>query len=205
MQFEKARSFIIDKLEKELPKSLTYHNVHHAQEVLQHTKHIALTENISDHDLNILLTAALFYNTGFLETYKDHEEFSCSYAKKSLPKFDYTHEQIEHVCMLIRTTKTPETANYKPQQILCDAISIALLGTENYFAAAKKLHKEFRNVALIKNTDEWVTYQTNFIESHSYLTQTAIKEHHFKKEPTLLMIKTKADEEKSRKNCSPGF
>ena len=108
MQFEKARSFIIDKLEKELPKSLTYHNVHHAREVLHHARHIATAENIPEQDFNILLTAALFYDTGFLETYKDHEEFSCSYAKKYLPKFDYTHEQIEHVCMLIRATKNPQ-------------------------------------------------------------------------------------------------
>jgi uncharacterized membrane-anchored protein YitT (DUF2179 family)/HD superfamily phosphodiesterase len=205
MQFERARSFIIDKLEKELPKSVTYHNVRHTKEVLHHARYIAEAENISNRELDILLTAAAFYDTGFLETYKDHEEFSCSYAKKFLPQFDYTNEQIEQVCSLIRSTKNPETVTDKLEQILFDAISIAYLGTENYFATAKKLYKELKNAALVKNTDEWVNYQTNFIESHSYLTQPALKEHHFKKEQTLQLIKLKAEEEKSRKNVDFDF
>ena len=144
MQFERVRSFIIDKLEKELPKYLTYHNVHHTKEVLHHARHIASAENVSDHDLHILLTAALFYNTGFFEAYKDHEEFSCSYVKKYLPEYDYTNEQIEQICKLIRATKLPETANNKLEQILCDANSIAYLGTDNYFTVAKKLYRELK-------------------------------------------------------------
>src|SRR5688572_28135192 len=200
MQFEKVRSFIIEKLEKELPKYLTYHNVHHTKEVMHHTRHIASAENLSDQDLHILLTAALFYDTGFLEAYKDNEEFSCSYAKKYLPEFEYTGEQIEQVCELIRATKHPETAGNKLEQILCDANSIAYLGTDNYFTVAKKLYRELRNATLVRNADEWVDYQTNLIETHNYLTETALKEHHFKKEQTLLMIKAKADEEKSRKH-----
>ena len=205
MQFEKVRSFIIEKLEKELPKYLTYHTVHHTKEVLHNARHIATAENIPHHDLNILLTAALFYDTGFLEGYKDHEEFSCSYAKKFLPQFDYNNEQIEQVCRLIMATKHPETANDKLEQILCDANSIAYLGTDNYFIVAKKLYRELKNATLIKNNDEWVAYQTNFIETHSYLTKTALKEHHFKKEQSLLMIKTRADEERSRKHVHLNF
>jgi uncharacterized membrane-anchored protein YitT (DUF2179 family)/HD superfamily phosphodiesterase len=200
MQFEKVRAFIIEKLEQELPKYLTYHNVHHTREVLHHARHIAAEENVSSEDLHILLTAALFYNTGFLETYKDHEEFSCSFAKKFLPQFEYNHIEIEHVNTVIRATITPQDTTSHIQQILCDAISIAFLGTENYFATAKKLYRELKNAALIRNTDEWVNYQTGFIESHTYLTQTALREHHFKKEQTLLTIKTKAEEEKNRKH-----
>jgi uncharacterized membrane-anchored protein YitT (DUF2179 family) len=205
MQFEKARSFIIDKLEKELPKYLTYHNVHHTKEVLHNARHIATAESISHHDLTILLTAALFYDTGFLEAYKDHEEFSCSFAKKFLPQFEYSHEQIEHVCQLIRATKAPYPPVDRLEQILCDANSIAYLGTDNYFTVAKKLYKELRNAALIRNSDEWVNYQTTFIETHSYLTKTALKEHHFKKEQSLLMIKVRADEEKNRKHVHFNF
>ena len=205
MQFERAGSFIIEKLEKELPKYLTYHNVHHTKAVLHNARHIAATENVLNEDLHILLTAALFYDTGFLEAYNDHEEFSCSFAKKFLPQFDYTHEEIEHICRLIRVTKFPGTAQTKPEKILCDAISIAYLGTDNYFTVAKKLYRELKNAALIRNTDEWVAYQTNFIETHSYLTKTALKEHHFKKEQSLLMIKTRADEEKNRKHVHLNF
>jgi hypothetical protein len=206
MQFEKVRTFIIEKLEKELPKYLTYHNVHHTKQVLHNARHIATAENVADHeDLEILLTAALFYDIGFLEAYKDHEEFSCSFAKKFLPQFEYNHGQIEQVCELIRATKGSQVPDNKLEKILCDANSIAYLGADNYLTVAKKLYRELKNAALVRNTDEWVAYQTNFIETHSYLTKTALKEHHFKKEQSLMMIKTKAQEEKNRKDVHLDF
>ncbi len=113
MEFEKVHSFIINKLEKELPKYLTYHNVYHTKEVLHNARHIAVAENITGDDLDLLLTGALFHDTGFIETYKDHEEISCQMARKYLPQYDYTDEQIEQVCKLIMDTKIPKKADKK--------------------------------------------------------------------------------------------
>ncbi len=204
MQFEKVHSFIITKLENELPKYLTYHNVHHTKEVLHTARHIGTAENITGPDLDILLTAALFHDTGFIETYKDHEEVSCQIARKFLPEYEYTDEQIEQVCNIIMSTKLPQTAHNKLEQVLCDA-DLSYIGTERYFSVAKTLYKELKNLVLIKNNDEWVKFQTDFLESHSYFTATAIKEHDFRKEQNLFIIKTKAHDDEKRKHVHFNF
>lgn len=204
MEFEKAHSFIINKLEKELPKYLTYHNVHHTKEVLHNARHIATSENVSENDLNILLTAALFHDTGFLETYKEHEEISCVIAKKYLPQFEYTEGEIEQVCNLIMATKIPQQAQSKLAEILCDA-DLAYMGTDKYFSTSKKLYRELKNMVLIKTNDEWLKYQTDFIETHNYFTQTAIKEHEYKKEQNLFILKTRAHDEEKRKKVHFNF
>ena len=108
MQFEKAYSFLIEKLEKELPPYLTYHSAGHTKDVLKAVENLALSENISEYDLSILKTAALFHDAGFLETYSDHEEISCNMARKWLPQFDYDKEDIEKICGLILITKMPQ-------------------------------------------------------------------------------------------------
>jgi uncharacterized membrane-anchored protein YitT (DUF2179 family) len=204
MQFEKVHSFIINKLEKELPKYLTYHNARHTKEVLHNARHIAHAENITGHELDILLTGALFHDTGFLETYKDHEAVSCNIARKYLPDYEYTHEEIEEVCDLIMATRIPQQAHNKLAEILCDA-DLAYMGTDKYFSTSKNLYRELKNLVIIKTNDEWVKFQTDFIESHNYFTKTASREHQYKKEQNLLILKTRAHQEKRRKNVHFNF
>jgi hypothetical protein len=53
MQVEAAGSFIVAKLEKELPGYLSYHNVAHTNNVLKHTLEIAASEGIEGEDLDL--------------------------------------------------------------------------------------------------------------------------------------------------------
>ena len=87
MHFHKVSSFVTGKLEKDLPRYLTYHSIHHTKEVVQHAKYIAEKEGIPGEEMDIILTAALFHDTGFIEAYKDHEDYSIAFAKKYLPEF----------------------------------------------------------------------------------------------------------------------
>ena len=199
MQFEKLHSIIIGKLEKDLPGFLTYHNAKHTKEVLHNVNHLAAIENIEGEELILLQTAALFHDTGFLETYEDHESASCKIAKEYLPKHNYSPEQVEQVCEMILATKIPQSAGSHLAQILCDA-DLLYLGSDKYFANAKKLYRELRNMVLIKNYDEWVQYQVNFIQDHHFYTKAAIEEFELKKEQNMLFIKAKAAEEKKRKH-----
>ena len=54
MQFEKVYSFILTKLEKELPQYLYYHNTSHTTDVINATVILAQAENISGEDLVLL-------------------------------------------------------------------------------------------------------------------------------------------------------
>ncbi len=199
MQFEKLQSFVLGKLEKEIPKSLAYHNVHHTKEVIHNARFLAETENVAGEELTILLTAALLHDSGFLETYKDHELVSCDFAKRTLPDFGYDVSQTERVCALIMTTKIPQQPADHLGNILCDA-DLLYLGTEQYSNQSKKLYKELRNLVTVKNYEEWVQYQIDFLETHQYHTSTAKNNYTHKKNQNLHLLKTRAHEEKKRKH-----
>src|SRR5215211_3438628 len=85
MQYEKAYTYLMPRLEKDLPAHLTYHNAQHTKEVIHVTHQLAEAEKLSGREMEILRTAALYHDAGFLESYDDHEEQSCKIARESLP------------------------------------------------------------------------------------------------------------------------
>lgn len=191
MQFEKAYSFLIEKLEKELPQYLHYHNAEHTKDVLGASELLAQSENVFGDELIILKTAALFHDAGFLETYTGHEEISCEMAKKWLPKFEYTKEEIEKICELILATKMPQIANNKLAEIICDA-DLYYLGTDRYFITSNQLYQELHEAGFVKNREEWRNDEINFLQSQHYFTPAARKRLEPKLRQTLSQIETRA-------------
>lgn len=199
MQLEKAEAFVYATLEKDLRKSLTYHNVHHTKDVVHNARQLAEVEGVREDDLTILLTAAVFHDTGFLEAYKNHEEVSCDFARKHLPHFGYNEEQIKRICQLIMTTRIPQSPDDHLGRILCDA-DLLYLGSDQYAKKSKLLYKELRNLVIIKSFDEWFQYQIDFIEKHEFFTDTARAGYMHKQKQNLHFLKTRASEEKKRKH-----
>ncbi len=189
MQFDKAYTFLIEKLERELPSYLTYHNATHTKEVVQAVQHISQSEELSSYQLQILCTAALFHDAGFLQTYNNHEEASCNIARLYLPPFDYSDNEIEEICKLMMVTKLPQRPATNLEKILCDA-DLFYLGTDTYFDTAEKLYAELKAVNQIKNSKQWYDLQINFLQSHRYFTRLAIQEGDMKKAMNLEQIKS---------------
>jgi uncharacterized membrane-anchored protein YitT (DUF2179 family)/HD superfamily phosphodiesterase len=174
MQFDNAESFLIRKLEEELPANITYHNVVHTKKVIQQAKKLSETLSIEGDDEIILLTAALFHDSGFLITYNEHEKASCELARKYLPNYDYSKEQIEQVCKLIHVTRIPHLPKTTLEKILCDA-DLYYLGTDAYDTNAEKLFNELKAHGIVKNRSEWRKRQIAFLRSHRYFTEPAIQ------------------------------
>ncbi|MEO8820865.1 MAG: YitT family protein [Ginsengibacter sp.] len=191
MQFEKAYSFLMDRLEKELPPFLHYHNAQHTKDVLSGAEMLANSENISGDDLVILKTAALFHDSGFLETYSDHEEISCNMARKWLPPFGYNTDEIEQICQLILATKIPQEPQNKLAQILCDA-DLYYMGTDRYFTGADQLYKELHEAGMVKSREEWSKEEIKFVAAHHYFTPTAKKNLDSKIKKTLTLLRVRA-------------
>jgi len=190
MQFDKAYSYLMPRLESELPSYLKYHDARHTKEVLKEVQHLARAEGVSENDFTILSTAALFHDAGFLEVgYNDHEELSCKIAKSFLPDFDYSEEQIELINTLIMATKLPQQPSTKLEKILCDA-DLYYLGTEHYFKIAGNLYSEWKETGIVKTKEEWKQKQIAFLEAHKYFTKTAVDECASTKHKNLTHLKT---------------
>ena len=192
MQYQEVYNFLINKLEKDLPSYLVYHNAQHTKNVIAAVEHLAYTENVSDNDLILLKTAALFHDAGFLQQAEDHEEISCEIANQYLPQYNYTPAQIEIICRAIKDTKIPQIAEDHLGKILCDA-DLYYLGTEEYTANATNLFKEFKKTNYIKTAAEWQGQQIAFLSLHKYFTQTAINEREVQKQINLQKLKFTVD------------
>lgn len=196
MQFDKAHSFLIKKLEEELPDNITYHNVAHTKRVIEAARTLARTHEVTEDEEKLLLTAALFHDAGFLYTYNDHEKASCQLAEKYLPQFNYTEDEVKDICHLIMVTRVPQLPKTTLEKIICDA-DLYYLGTDDYALIAENLFNELKSVGLIKSRREWKKRQISFLKSHRFFTPHAKQELTEKKEEHLKQLEHNEKNKKS--------
>ena len=168
INFSEAEHFIIEKLKHGLSKELTYHSFNHTMDVLNSALIIAQAENISTDEVKFLRIGVLLHDSGFLFTYKNHEEKSCAWAKEILPPFGFDETSIEKICALIMATKIPQRPNSILEKIIGDA-DLDYLGREDYYPIANNLFKELNSFGLI-NINEWNKIQHSFLCDHTYHT-----------------------------------
>jgi HD superfamily phosphodiesterase len=190
MQFQEVKKFILKKLKNELPQHLTYHSVRHIKDVYDSCKLLAASEGVSGIALKLLLTAALFHDSGFLYQPKNHEKTSCEIARKYLPEFGYSKEQIESICSMIMATRLPQSPKNKLEEILADA-DLDYLGRDDFFEIGNKLYDELCLYGILNTEEEWNKLQLGFLESHHYFTESAIKLRQQKKNQHLQLIRSK--------------
>lgn len=201
--FEALYEQVISSFENELPSYLTYHNIQHTKDVVEASRYLAAKEKLNEEDTHLLVTAALLHDTGFLKGYDDHEEVSSQIARKLLPDYKYSAQQIETVCELIMATKLPQKPDGILQDILCDA-DLFYLGSNEYFDQAENLLSEWQAAGKIKEKSDWNRAQIDFLKKHRYFTLTAIKERETKKKENLQQVIFRQELEKIKnKNKHP--
>ena len=189
MDFEGAKIFILGKLKKDLKPTLYYHNVSHTLDVYDSVKRIASLEKINNPDLLLLKTAALFHDSGMLNTYIEHEDASCEIANEYLPGFGYDNASIGQINKMIMATKLPQNASDRLEQIICDA-DLDYLGRDDFFMISHRLKLEWNlqnfNPTTLK---EWYKLQVNFLGGHRFFTKSAIETREERKQQNLNEIK----------------
>ncbi len=173
---------------KNLDPSLTYHCLNHTFDVLHQCLRIAAAEGItSEHDLKNLRMAALYHDTGFLETYKNHERKGCEIFLQDTKGMHLSEEDNEIIQGLIMSTKLPQEPRTLLQRIICDA-DLDYLGRDDFFPIADNLRKEFLHYNVVANDEEWHQLQLNFLTNHSYHTASSAKLRDPEKQKHLLKI-----------------
>ncbi|WP_276504485.1 HD domain-containing protein [Terrimonas pollutisoli] len=189
--FLQLKSTILELLRTDLDQRLTYHCLAHTEDVLEQAQRIALTEGIADPKLLLLIKiAALFHDTGFLHTYKGHEEESCRIMEEYVRDPDLTKRDIEMIKGMIRATKVPQTPHNLPEKILCDA-DLDYLGRDDFKPISETLKDEFLVYGIIKTEQDWDDMQVSFFESHRYFTGTSLQNRHPLKMKHLQALKQK--------------
>jgi predicted metal-dependent HD superfamily phosphohydrolase len=168
---EEAKAFVIDFFEKNHKPIYTYHNIEHTENVVKQATKIAGILEFSEEDIETVVLAAWFHDTGYFKGFIKHEIISGEIAEKFLKEHDYPIERINRVICAIQNTKIPYTSCDCPiSMVLCDA-DLQHLASKNFMKSSDKLREE--RSALLNHEFSTKTYweeTLNFLKRHTYRT-----------------------------------
>jgi uncharacterized protein len=171
--FERAKRYALDRLERELPSNLTYHRVAHTRdEVTPTAERLARLEGIAGEELVLLLTAAYYHDLGFVMQRAGHEAISAQIAAEVLPGFGYSPEHIQVIRGIIMVTQLPQTPHTRLEEILADA-DLEVFGRQDFWPRNQDLRSELETFGLVFTDAQWYSNQLAFMQAHRYFTAAA--------------------------------
>lgn len=172
MDFDGVKRFVLNKLSHELKSDLYYHSIEHTLDVIEAAIRLAKMENVNGQDLELLKTAALFHDVGFVEKYQGHEKESIRLANEILPGFGYSPDSIIIIEGLILSTEIPQNPKNKLEKIIADA-DLDYIGRDDLFLIGQKLQYEWKLQGMVNSIRDWHEKQLKFLKSHEFFTKSA--------------------------------
>jgi predicted metal-dependent HD superfamily phosphohydrolase len=155
-------------LKTEIPSQFVYHDLYHTQRVVEASLHIGKESMLSEEDLESVIIAAWFHDTGYKEGCDHHEKVSAQIAKDFLTKEGYP--KIDTVIGCIMATQMPQKPQNLTEEVLCDA-DLNHLACYDYEMMAEKMHSEVEIMKGQKiNKEDWNIMNFNFFKSHEFFT-----------------------------------
>jgi uncharacterized protein len=170
--FESIKQEVFQLLKEKLPNHLYYHCLGHTEDVVRESARIAKAEQLSNQETLLVLLAAVFHDTGFIQSPKDHEARSCDIAREMLKHFPLTDEELDMICETIMATKIPQAPKSKIAEVICDA-DLDYLGRTDYDEISERLFQEIKQTNPDFTQSEWIKLQDNFLKAHHYFTATS--------------------------------
>ena len=99
---------------------------------------------------------------GFIKTYKGHEQEGCKLARKHLPDFGCSAEDVERICSMIMATEIPQNPTNLLEQVICDA-DLDYLGTDRFKKIGDTLLKELTARGQGMDLESWNKLQLDFL------------------------------------------
>ena len=171
---KKAENYLFGLFKDKLSPSFIYHNFNHTLRVVNSVKLLAEKSEVNDEDIEVLLLAAWFHDSGYTEGCKDHEEKSCLIAEKFLKENNYPEDKIARISKLIMVTKLAAKPENLLEYIIRDA-DCSHFAEKNYTKLAELLREEWRLTMGKVFTDvEWATANRDILMyKHRFYTDYA--------------------------------
>jgi predicted metal-dependent HD superfamily phosphohydrolase len=187
--------YIRELFRDELPAGIKYHNADHTlhptKGVVAVANRIALSENISEHDRELLIAAAYFHDTGYIREYDKNEPIAARMAGRILKLIGYKPNDIKEVQKMILATDLARKPQSLVEKILCDA-DLDHLGRDDFFKRDGKLRKG-RGARGIDVSDEakWYRGTLALLTNHTYYTASQKKLREEKKQQNIKLLEKK--------------
>ena len=171
--FEHAKAYALQRLERELPAALTYHSLAHTRDdVAPATLWLAAIAGVSGEQRMLLHTAAYYHDIGFVLQRADHEMIGARIAAETLPSFGYSPAQIEIIHGMIMATRLPQSPRNLLEQLMADA-DLDALGRTDFITRNQALRDELAAYGAHWDDLGWCREQLYFLEAHHYWTDAA--------------------------------
>jgi predicted metal-dependent HD superfamily phosphohydrolase len=195
---DKIKQQVLSYFKLRNTEDLVYHNLKHTEDVVAAAIQIANHYQLDDKDFFVVVAAAWYHDTGYLEDTSSHEERSARLADEFLRAHYADDAVIEEVKACIMATKMPQKPVGLLQSIICDA-DLFHLGTEGFNDNNKKLRKECNIVYTVDySKQDWRHKTIQFMQAHHYHTDYAKMLLNEQKERNLQELKSKEAEWKER-------
>ena len=163
----------VEQILSELPTQLSYHNFRHTLEVVEAAKILGKGNQLSTVDLEIVIIAAWFHDSGHLKCYFGHEQASKEIAETYLRSIHYPSKRLTKVLDCIEATKFPPEPKTLLEKVICDA-DMYHLAQNDYLSKCFALKEEIEYIIEKKIPDEdWCICNMEFLSKHQYYTTFA--------------------------------
>ena len=166
--------FVTDFFDKNLPGWALYHSIEHTLDTVYGSLEIGTGSGLSGSELEAIIIAGWFHDTGYVLATSGHEEISCKIALDFLGRNKSFNCDEETVVKCIMATETSRQLNSLSEFVIRDADLISL-GRDDFFEKNNLLKREIE-IREDKNISEkyWIERSINFLESHKYFSDYAI-------------------------------
>lgn len=165
-----AREYVEQLLGSELAEIYAYHDLEHTRQVVDAVVAIGHGMDISPDELECVVLAAWFHDTGYLHGPENHESRSVGIMMDFLDELQYPMARREVIAGCIQATQMPQRPRSKLEKIICDA-DLFHLGLEEYFERADAMRQEFSLLQEREITpQEWLLTNYDFLSQHEYFT-----------------------------------
>jgi uncharacterized protein len=192
-EYEKARKYVLNRLENELSPNLTYHSLKHTLEVVSAADRLATWEKVGEEDRLLLLMGAYYHDLGFIRQRQAHESISIQLAEQTLPEFGYSDTDVVVIRGIIQATCLPQSPTNLLEMIIVDA-DLDYLGHEDFWERSNDLRRELEIYGDNFTDEDWYSYQLKFIQPHRYFTASERSLRDAKKQQHLLEIQKLLDQ-----------
>jgi predicted metal-dependent HD superfamily phosphohydrolase len=171
--YDQAIAYAINRLRRELPPRLTYHDLWHTQfDVLPAVARMGAINGLPHDDIRLMEVAAAFHDIGFVQTCEGHEAVGVQIARDVLPGFGFGARPIERIAGMILATRLPQSPQTLLEEIVVDA-DLDVLGRDDFFDRNELLRREMALSGDALSWRQWQEEQLRFLQEHTYFTPVA--------------------------------
>ncbi|HLF14667.1 MAG TPA: HD domain-containing protein [Bacteroidota bacterium] len=165
-----SRAYVERLLREKLAPWVSYHDFRHTEETAEACLEIAEACGLSPSEMEIVLLAGWFHDTGYTETAKGHEQRSAAITQEFLKGRHYPPEKLRSVTRCIMATMVPQQPKNLLERVVCDA-DMLYIGREEFFHKNDLLKAEMEaREGTVIDPAVWLRRSLRFLEDQAYHT-----------------------------------